>query len=612
MAYKVFTADMNFWDFAVIAAYLLCVTVIGILLRKKSRQTKEDYLMGGKRLPWWLLGISNASGMFDISGTIWMVSIMFVYGVKSIWLPWLWPVFNQVFMFVYLSIWLRRSNASTGAEWMETRFGKRATGAQRIIIVFALLSCLSFMAYGFIGLGKFVEIFIPFSSISPFLPFSIPADFVPHFYGIIFTLFAVFYAILGGMSSIVWADLVQYSLMALGAFCIALFAISELRTHDLIVPEGWKDLHFQWDLGVNWEGILPEVNKKIEEDGFHPFGLFFTLMFTKGILSSLAGPAPNYDMQKILSTRNPKEAALMSMFVNVVLLPTRYLMIIGFTVLALLYYPQLDLQTASGEVDFEKILPSTILKFAPAGLLGLFLVELLSAFMGTFAGTLNAAQAYIVNDIYLRFKKDRKGNLQKVHFLSGLGVVSLSIFLGLFAKDVNSILQWIVGALYAGFISANVLKWHWWRFNGTGYAVGMAVGILCAMVFPYLFPDTLPLYYFPLILALSFLGGVLGSYSSPATDRNTLKAFYSQVNPWGFWKPIEEEVRKDSPDFAPNPDFKKDMGNVTLGILAQTAITALPVFLVLWMWKEVAITSLLLGICVVTLFFTWYKKLPNQ
>lgn len=274
MAYKVFTADMNFWDFAVIAAYLLCVTGIGILLRKKSRQTKEDYLMGGKRLPWWLLGISNASGMFDISGTIWMVSIMFVYGVKSIWLPWLWPVFNQVFMFVYLSIWLRRSNASTGAEWMETRFGKRATGAQRIIIVFALLSCLSFMAYGFIGLGKFVEIFIPFSSISPFLPFSIPADFVPHFYGIIFTLFAVFYAILGGMSSIVWADLVQYSLMALGAFCIALFAISELRTHDLIVPEGWKDLHFQWDLGVNWEGILPEVNKKIEEDGFHPFGLF--------------------------------------------------------------------------------------------------------------------------------------------------------------------------------------------------------------------------------------------------------------------------------------------------------------------------------------------------
>jgi SSS family solute:Na+ symporter len=603
---------MKFWDFTVIVAYLLCVTGIGILLRKKSRQTKEDYLMGGKRLPWWLLGISNASGMFDISGTIWMVSIMFIYGVKSIWLPWLWPVFNQVFMFVYLSIWLRRSNASTGAEWMETRFGKNATGAQRIIIVFALLSCLSFMAYGFVGLGKFVEIFIPFSTISPYLPFSIPPEFVPHFYGIIFTLFAVFYAILGGMSSIVWADLVQYTLMAIGAFCIAFFAISELRTHELIVPEGWKDLHFQWDLGLNWEGILPEVNKKIEEDGFHPFGLFFSLMLTKGILSSLAGPAPNYDLQKILSTRNPKEAALMSMFVNVVLLPTRYLMIIGFTVLALLYYPQLDLHTASGEVDFEKILPSTILKFAPAGLLGLFLVELLSAFMGTFAGTLNAAQAYIVNDIYLKFKKDRKGNLQKVHFLSGLGVVLLSICLGLFAKDVNSVLQWIVGALYAGFISANVLKWHWWRFNGTGYAVGMAVGILCAMFFPYLFSGTLPLYYFPIILVLSFLGGVLGSYTAPATDLNTLKAFYSQVNPWGFWKPIEKEVRKDSPDFVPNPDFKKDMGNVTLGIVAQTAITALPVFLVLWMWREVALTSILLGICVITLFFTWYKKLPNQ
>lgn len=63
------------------------------------------YFLGGNDLPWYMLGLSNASGMFDIAGTMWMVSAIYVYGLKSVWLPWLWPVFNQVFLAAYLSQW---------------------------------------------------------------------------------------------------------------------------------------------------------------------------------------------------------------------------------------------------------------------------------------------------------------------------------------------------------------------------------------------------------------------------------------------------------------------------------------------------------------------------
>ncbi|MFV0269493.1 MAG: sodium:solute symporter, partial [Draconibacterium sp.] len=52
----------------------------------------SNYLLGGNKLPWYMLGLSNASGMFDISGTMWLVTLLFVYGLKSIWIPWLWPV----------------------------------------------------------------------------------------------------------------------------------------------------------------------------------------------------------------------------------------------------------------------------------------------------------------------------------------------------------------------------------------------------------------------------------------------------------------------------------------------------------------------------------------
>jgi SSS family solute:Na+ symporter len=380
------------------------------------------------------------------------------------------------------------------------------------------------------------------------------------------------------------------------------------------VPPGWSELTPGWNLGINWEGIIPEVNRKIDEDGFNPFGMFFSLMAAKGILASLAGPAPTYDMQKVLSTGSPREAALMSMFVNVVLLPTRYLMIIGFTVLGLLYYDELNLQTVSGAIDFERILPSTILKFAPAGLMGLFLVELMSAFMGTFAGTLNAAQAYIVNDVYLKSinKNPSNAQLNRMNYLSGIVVVIISIILGIFAKDVNSILQWIVGALFGAYVTSNVLKWHWWRFNGTGFFFGMLLGIIAALILPYVFTDTLPLYYFPIILLLSFVGCIGGSLFTAPTDMAVLKSFYSTVRPWGFWGPVLEEVKKDNSTFKENKDFKKDMFNVVVGIVAQTSITVLPVYIVLLMPKEGILTAVILLVCVLTLYKTWFKKLPED
>jgi Na+/proline symporter len=337
-------------------------------------------------------------------------------------------------------------------------------------------------------------------------------------------------------------------------------------------------------------------------------------MVAKGILASLAGPAPNYDMQKILSSKSPREAALMSMFVNIVLLPTRYFMIIGFTVLGLLYFKELNIQTSTGSLDFERILPASIVKFAPAGLLGLFLVELMAAFMGTFAGTLNAAQAYIVNDIYLKDIKPQASNkeINRMNYLVGILVVLISIVLGIYAKDVNSVLQWIVGALYGGYLAANVLKWHWWRFNGNGFFYGMATGIISAMILPYIFPDALPLYYFPIILILSFAGSVLGSILTPATEMTVLMDFYKSVKPWGFWKPVHEEVIKTDPSFEANNRFKWDMLNVLVGTTAQTAITALPVFIVLMLTNQILITALVLTITVLILWKTWYKHLPKD
>ena len=89
--------NLHLIDVIIIGLYLLATIVIGFVLKKKAQKNKKSYLLGGNELPWYMLGLSNASGMFDISGTMWLVTLGFVYGLKSIWIPWLWPVFNQVF-----------------------------------------------------------------------------------------------------------------------------------------------------------------------------------------------------------------------------------------------------------------------------------------------------------------------------------------------------------------------------------------------------------------------------------------------------------------------------------------------------------------------------------
>lgn len=604
-------------DIFILIAYLATMIFIGFWLRKKAKQDKKSYLMGGKRLPWYKLGLSDASEMFDISGTMWMVALCFVYGFKSIWIPWLWPVFNQVFMMMFLSKWLRRSNADTGAAWLATRFGtsgKGIKGAHAVVVLFALIGCFGFLAYGFVGLGKFVEIFIPWSSVENYIPFTVAEEYRAYFWGIIFTIIAMFYAVMGGMHSIVLGDIIKYSIMIVACFSIGIIAMIHLHSGDgqtLNVPDTWYSPFFSWTLDVDWTGIINEANEKIKSDGFELFTVFFMMMLFKGIFASLAGPAPNYDMQKVLSTRSPKEASKMTGFVSIILLPVRYSMIMGLTVLGLLYYQQIDVTTASGS-DFEKVLPATINQFLPVGILGLTLTGLLGAFMGTFSGTLNAAQAYITNDIYLKYINPKASNKSIIglNYVVGILVVTVGIIFGIYAKNVNDVLQWIVSGLYGGYIAANLFKWYWWRFNAHGFFWGMACGIISALIFLDIY-DGLFLYVWPVIFLISIIGCIVGTYTAPPTELETLKSFYKTVKPWGFWKPIQELVMKEDPSFVPNKNFRLDMFNVVLGIIAQLCLTLIPMYVILWMKLPLIITILILAVIAWTLKKTWWNKLED-
>jgi solute:Na+ symporter, SSS family len=389
--------------------------------------------------------------------------------------------------------------------------------------------------------------------------------------------------------------------------------MNALSANQLVVPEAWHTPAFGWRLDLDWSGIIENVNDHIRSDGYSLFGIFMMMVLFKGILVSAAGPAPNYDMQKILSSKSPREASLLSGFVSVVLFPVRYFMVVGFAVLGLLYYEDLNL-LVGGRIDFEQILPAAISSFVPVGLLGMLLAGLLAAFMSTFAGTLNAAQAYLVNDIYLKYVNPEASNkkIGNISYLFGVLVVGISIGFGMFAENVNAILQWIVSALYGSYVASNVVKWYWWRFNGYGYFWGMVSGLAAAMVVPFFFPGVLHLYLFPIFLAVSVVGCIVGTYAYPPTEDRVLMDFYRNVRPWGFWKPIYEKVVAEDPGFVKNRDFGRDMLNIVIATFAQTLLVLLPFYIILGRYKSLGIALFALLVSGLLLKKLWYDNMDRH
>lgn len=594
-------------DIAIIMAYVLGTLVIGFWISRRASKNINSYFLGGNKLSWWMLGLSNASGQFDISGTMLMVFWLFVYGLKSIYLPWLWPAFNQIFLMVFLSVWLRRSGVMTGAEWIRFRFGdgRGATLSNIIVIAFALCLVLSYLAYGFIGIGKFAAAFLPWQ-------LHVDASLNDIYYGIIITGITTVYVVKGGMYSVVFTEVLQFFMMTIACIAVGFIAITTVSPEALnaAVPEGWFSASVNWELGHNWSMLLPEAQNKIIDEGMDLFAIFVSMVLLRGALVSLAGPAPNYDMQRILSARSPKEAAMMSGFVNVALLIPRYMLITGLTVLALVYFMP-ELKAMGPDIDFEQILPFAIRNYIPQGLVGLLIAGLLAAYMSSFAATTNAAPAYIVNDIYKRYINPNAEDKTYVRlsYIVSITFVLVGSAIGLFIPSLNSIVLWIVGALYGGYTAANVLKWYWWRLNGYGYFFGMLAGILVAI--PLMFIDANALYAFPVILLICGLASVFGSLLTPADDMEVLKQFYYKVRPWGFWSPVYKALKLEHPEISKNTACRRDLLNVAVGILWHSCLTSIGILLVLQQWETLVFA---IGFAVLTSLFlkkNWYENLQD-
>lgn len=342
------------------------------------------------------------------------------------------------------------------------------------------------------------------------------------------------------------------------------------------------------------------------------------------MLISAAGPAPNYDMQRVLSARSPREASMMSAWVNIVLTFPRYFLTAGLTVLAAVYFSD-DIRAMGTGMDFELVLPYALGRFVPVGLLGFLISGLLAAFMANFAATVNAAPPYFVNDIYKRYIRPDAAprTYVRLSYISSFAVVVIGVLIGWNVTSVNAVVVWIVSGLWVGYTASNVLKWYWWRFNGYGYFWGMVTGIASALSLP-MIVEKLPFFekllarysinsdvalVFPLVLIFSLAGCFAATQLTKPEDDEVLKSFYRRVRPWGLWGPVLKKVLAEDPDFQRNRDFPRDVLNIAVGIVWQIALVILPLYVVIRDFWRAAIALTVILVTSFILKFTWYDHL---
>ena len=622
---------MHSIDILIIAFYILLTVAVGIWVSKRASKGLDSYFLGGKSIKWYYLGLSNGSGMFDVSGTAWMVGILFLYGVKSFMFMWLWPIWNQIFIMMFLAVWIRRSNIMTGSEWILTRFGdKRAGRASHLIVAaFAIIAAIGFIAYFFEGVGKFMTIILPWD-----LTLQMGTSVLlnsEQSYALIIILLTTIYTVKGGMFSVVATEVLQYGIMVVAGLLIvgySFFAISDVEINSVITEE-WRNVFFGWELETHWSVKYQAFNDLIDSEGFKMFGAFIGMTLFKGFFASLAGPTPSFDMQRILSTKTVKEAAYMSGFTNLILFIPRYLLIGGIVVIALVSLsPEMIGNASFRGADLEVLLPKVINFHVPIGIKGLLLAGLLAAFMSTFSAFVNAGPAYIVNDIYKKYFKPTATvkHYIKASHIASFSVVSLGVFMGFFADSINSLTLWITSALFGGYVASNFLKWIWWRFNGWGYFWGMLSGLIIASL-QFLLDqnkgsfseDSLlfelshmqAIYLFPIIFIVSLIGSFLGTFLSEPTDMKTLKSFYKTVRPWGWWAPVYKELLKEESTLKKNTDFWNDMFNCAIGIVWQSSMIVMPIYFVIRDYPKGLIALSVFAITSLILKFTWLDKVKQ-
>ncbi|MFC1606958.1 sodium:solute symporter [Candidatus Latescibacterota bacterium] len=498
-------------DTSIIILYFMIVTSVGLYVSKRASGSINEYFLGGRHIPWYILGISGMATFIDMSGTMLQVSFFYMLGVKGYWVAWRGAIcLFLAFFMIFMAKWLNRSGVMTNAEWVVFRFGSGKQGqvARILSAISILLLAIPIVSYFFVGSGKFLSMYLPFT---------------PEISALIFFIIVMVYTVAAGFYGVVYTDLFQ-SVLILGVITFITVKALAVGTPEYLekftLPE-WRTL-----IPTSWSTDMPSGYENMRL-----LGMLIIFWFISNVLQGFSVPLDGWTSQRYYAAKNERESSLVA-FQWISLFSLRFPLMMGLGVLAV--------GIAGTISEPEMALPAVIDRYVPVGVKGMLLAALIAAAMSSVDSIINSSAAYFVKDIYHAFIRpdaDRK-HLLRVSYVATAFIFIAGIAIGWVLPNINAIWAWIIMGLITGMMPPNILKWFWWRFNGFGYASGMGSGLFGAMLAWALFPEAPEYTTFSIVMAISTIGTILGTFMGKPTDMDILVAFYKTTRPFGFWEPV--------------------------------------------------------------------------
>ena len=584
--------SLSFLDQLIIIAYFVMILVVGIYFSRKAAKGINEYFLGGRKIPWWAIGMSGSASNFDMTGTMVVISFFFAIGLQGFWVAMRGGMaLPYGILMVYMGKWLRRSRVMTTAEWMKLRFGDGRAGklARLLSSTSNIIVTLSLLVYFIEGAAKFLAIYIPFS---------------PTICSILMIAIAVIYTSMSGFYGVIYTDIVQEILVLIVSVYIGYQAFT-LPDHAQVIASasypGWSSFIPRWQAApMTWLD-----NPLI----YQAFGLCIIFWIARGLFEGTGGFSGGYTPQRFYATKSDRDASLLTAE-WILLLLFRWTLVMGTVILGL------KLAVSNPEIaellaaDPEKTLPIVVSEAIPSGVRGILIAGLVAAAMSTFDSTINAGVSYWIRDIYQLYinpDADEK-MLVRQSYLSTIAFAVIALILSQTIANINEIWSWITGPLSAGLAGPIVMRWYWWRFNGYGFAIATAIGLLTSLLIKITSPDMAFSLAFLTTLAISFFSGIAVSYLTQPTEMSTLKNFWLQIRPFGFWGKVRNQVDAKIVKQSHTANAI-DLSNIFFAVIWQLSGVVTVISLLLHQWFSAGIGAILLVSFGIFLYFNWYKKL---
>ena len=567
-------------DLSLLAGYFILITAVGLIVSKKASGSIGEYFLGGRSIPWYILGLSGMATFVDISGTAFQVKYFYLLGVKGYWVCYMGAIaLALAFLMIFMGKWLNRSGVMTNAEWMSFRFGNGIQGrlARLLSAISITVIVIAFLAYFFVGAAKTLHRYVPFFD-------------NPNYTALAFFIIVMLYTVAAGFYGVVYTDMIQ-------AFLI-IFFVGYVTYKALVV--GTPEYYAQY-AEPGWREYLAKDMNSIKTD-FGPLGtMIFIWFFFNNFFQGFATPFDAWTSQRYYAAKNERESSLVACQ-WIALFSLRFLLMMGFGVLAIGIKDKI--------ADPEMALSAVIDHLVPIGLKGLLLAALLAAAMSTLDSFVNSSAAYFVKDIYQEFLNPdaSEKELMRTSYIVTFLVMVLGIIIGWNVEKIGNIWGWICMGLFTGMLVPNILKWFWWRFNGMGFVFGMATGLVIALVHDSIFGDCTDHITAINITWVSAIGTIVGVFVGKPTDKEVLINFYQKSRPFGFWGKIRSQCCPELVAEAVKEN-KRDMILLGPACLWQLTMFWMMTSIVVKRWDAFFISAAIVIFLSVILYKYWYKNL---